>query len=194
MAMNDVEAHLGKGAVALFMQGFCGDVQPDLVAGGSFYVSDDVEVCRLGRELAGCAVEVLGGVMKRVPVCKLVSRQMTLELQLEEREERVAFEMTYCRLAEGLSFLTANAEPVTAYGLFLKQEVGGGILPLGYTNGMIGYIPTANQIAEGGYEPLESLPYFRLPAPFVPEIEEQIQQAIVELVGASEGEKEKGRD
>lgn len=186
VAMSYVEAHVGTGAVAVFLQGFCGDTQPNLVKGDSFYMGDDADVCRLGRELADCSIAVLDGEMKRVPVCKLVSKQKTLELQLQEQEERVAFEMTYLQLAERLSFLAVNAEPVTAYGLFLKQQVSRGILPLGYTNGMIGYIPIAEQIAEGGYEDLLSLPNFRLSAPFVPEIEEQIHKAMIEFVGSRE--------
>ncbi|MGZ4164578.1 MAG: hypothetical protein ACXVDB_08625, partial [Tumebacillaceae bacterium] len=177
-----VEAHLGEGAVAVYLQGCCGDVQPALVEGERFAIGNDVDVCRLGRELADVVIEVLEGKMRRLAVCELTSERTKVELELQGEAERVELEMTLCKVAEGLAFLTTNAEPVTAYGTFIKRSFGGSILPLGYTNGMIGYLPTAEQLAEGGYEPLGSLPFFRLPAPFVPEIEEQIHEAILAFV------------
>jgi hypothetical protein len=47
---------------------------------------------------------------------------------------------------------------------------------------MIGYVPTAQQLAEGGYEAEGSCPYFGLPGPFDPRIEGLIRRAIDELV------------
>jgi hypothetical protein len=49
--------------------------------------------------------------------------------------------------------------------LYIKQLSQGGTLPLGYSNGMVGYVPTAAQIAEGGYEGDSSSVSFGLPAP-----------------------------
>lgn len=88
-------------------------------------------------------------------------------------------------LAEGLSVVAMNAEVVVEYGLYIKEAMkeacNGRVLPLGYTNGMIGYIPTAAQIGEGGYEAYWSTHYFLLPAPFSEEIEPMLRQAIREI-------------
>lgn len=90
--------------------------------------------------------------------------------------------MNVIRIAEGLSFLAMNGEVVTEYGLHVKNSYDGQVLPAAYSNGMIGYIPTARQIEEGGYESKDSHSYFGLPAAFAPEIEQIIKEGIHELV------------
>ncbi|XID95743.1 neutral/alkaline non-lysosomal ceramidase N-terminal domain-containing protein [Paenibacillaceae bacterium WGS1546] len=86
-------------------------------------------------------------------------------------------------LAEGVSLLAANAEIVAEYGLYLQELAPGRqVLGLGYTNGMIGYIPTAAQIAEGGYESFWSTPYFLLPSPFDPEVEEKVRSGLKDII------------
>ncbi|CAI6018289.1 hypothetical protein COHCIP112018_00199 [Cohnella sp. JJ-181] len=87
------------------------------------------------------------------------------------------------RLAEGLTLVAMNGEMTVAYGLFLKKLAQGGeVLPLAYSNGMIGYVATAAQLAEGGYEARDSIYYFGLPAPFAPETEAKIQASVLELL------------
>lgn len=88
----------------------------------------------------------------------------------------------YIKLNEQLSLLCCNAELVQAYGLFIKQ-LAGNILPLGYSNGMIGYVPTQKQLAEGGYESVESIFYFGLPARLSSDNERNIQQAFKKILG-----------
>ena len=107
-------------------------------------------------------------------------------------------------MARGLVLLAANAELVVEYGLYAKKLAAGGVrdreiaagedasgssgrgtlrvLPMGYTNGMIGYIPTAAQIAEGGYESFWSTPYFLLPSPLSPAAERIVKQSLHALL------------
>lgn len=94
----------------------------------------------------------------------------------------VPLRMTLWKISSNLSFLTFNAEVVAEYGLQLKEKYDGKIIPLPYSNGMIGYVPTANQISEGGYEAIESCSYFALPSPFSKEIEKEIYRGIDELI------------
>ena len=47
-----------------------------------------------------------------------------------------------------------------------------------YTNGMIGYLSTAQQIEQGGYEPIESALYFALAGTYSPKIEAIIHAAV----------------
>jgi glucosamine-6-phosphate deaminase len=90
--------------------------------------------------------------------------------------------MTLLNLAGDLSFLAMNGEAVVEYGLFVKRRFAGKVLPLPYSNGMIGYVPTARQIGEGGYEARESIFYFGLPAPFASSLEHKIHNRLTELV------------
>ncbi|NQX64235.1 neutral/alkaline non-lysosomal ceramidase N-terminal domain-containing protein [Paenibacillus qinlingensis] len=95
----------------------------------------------------------------------------------------IPLKMNLLTIAEGLTFLAMNGEIVVEYGLFFKKcDPSRGVLPLAYSNGMVGYVPTAKQIEEGGYESRDSIYYFGLPSPFVPEIESLIRDAGVQLL------------
>jgi hypothetical protein len=60
---------------------------------------------------------------------------------------------------------------------------GNQVLPMGYSNGHTTYIPTAQQLAEGGYE--GDYVFFRhgKPSPYHPSIEQIIKEGMVELIG-----------
>ncbi|MCF6411605.1 neutral/alkaline non-lysosomal ceramidase N-terminal domain-containing protein [Pseudalkalibacillus salsuginis] len=98
-----------------------------------------------------------------------LSSEATLELMLVE-------------FGDDLSFLAMNAEMVVEYSRFIKKEFPNKVLPLPYSNGMIGYIPTSQQIIEGGYESKEWIYFFGVPSHFSISIEENIQQGIRELI------------
>jgi hypothetical protein len=124
---------------------------------------------------------------KRRP--NLVGEWSRLLLREPERvQPSIPLEMSLLNIADGLSLLAINGEVVVDYGLLVKQRFGGRILPVPYSNGIIGYIPTARQVLEGGYEAKESTLYFGLPAPFAPGLESKIHDGIVSLVEAGLGE------
>lgn len=85
-------------------------------------------------------------------------------------------------LAQGWSVLAMTGEVVVEFGLQVRARSGGEVLPMGYANGMTGYIPSARILAEGGYEASGSTPYFLLPAPFDPAVEAVVRSAIDRLV------------
>jgi hypothetical protein len=76
-----------------------------------------------------------------------------------------------------------NGEVSVAYGLAIKEMSQQRALPVAYANGTIGYLPTAAQIAEGGYEAEESARYLLLPGYYAPEIEGMITTATQEVIG-----------
>lgn len=96
-------------------------------------------------------------------------------------------ELTLLRITEDLSLLAMNAEMVVEYGLYTKEISNDSVLPLAYCNGMVGYVPTAQQIGEGGYEALDSFYYFAYPSAFSPEIEGRIKEGIGSLAGKVSG-------
>ncbi|TMV43040.1 hypothetical protein FE783_36405 [Paenibacillus mesophilus] len=97
---------------------------------------------------------------------------------------RPAAELDLVRMdiADGLSLLAMNAEMVVEYGLFIKDLSDKRTLPVAYSNGMIGYVSTARQLREGGYESVDSYPIFGLCSPFTEATEPAIRQTLAELV------------
>lgn len=213
VAMERIENALGEDVVSAFLQGCCGDVRPALIQKGNFYRGSDSDVRRFGKILADEVLSVLQKPMKQLDSCELGSRKIEILLPFQDLPEitylekhkddssvlgewsrlllkepariqpGILLEMVLIRLADGLSLLAMNGEIVTSYGLFTKNEFAGSVLPVPYSNGMIGYVPTAAQVEEGGYESKESFFYFGLPAPFHPSLETEICKAILDLAG-----------
>lgn len=76
-------------------------------------------------------------------------------------------------LSPTLRFLGIAGELLTDMGWILEGLFRNGTtLPMGYTNGRIGYIPDSQVMKEGGYEPVETI-YFTndMPAPWRDDIE-----------------------
>jgi len=193
VAMALVEEQLGTDAMAFYMQGCCGDVRPRLIRDGQFYRGGDAEVVRFGAELADQVMNVMRKPMRRMNPVMIGSRSVTAELPLEaepdtvSRREPVPFHIRLVAIADELSLLAMDGEVVTEYGSYVKEHSAGKVLPLGYSNGMLGYIPTAKQLGEGGYEADESHVFFQLPARFAPSLEDTILQKIRELLLIKDG-------
>lgn len=210
VAMELLESTLGGTAVAAFLQGCCGDINPS--EDGQFCFGQDRDVQRLGRKFADDILAVLQRPMITVPAAPIHFHTQSILLPFRElpsldklesvksesdvRGEwsrlllassqslspHAQFEITLLRIGEGLSFLAMNSEVVVEYGLFLKELYHNQILPIPYSNGMIGYMPTAKQLEDGGYEAKESTLYFGLPAPFDPKIETIIRAKLTRLM------------
>ncbi len=217
VAMEMLEQRLGAGVTSFYLQGCCGDVRPMLVRDGEFYRGDDTDVVRLGEQLAIAIERVLDHGMRKIVPCSLFSRSLTVELPLQQmpsisqlreslQEEgvkaewarllldvpsrmrpTVALRMNRIQLAEGLALLAMNGEIVSTYGFYVREHWGDDMLPIAYCNGMIGYIPSSAQIAEGGYEADESHYYFGVPSVYDCSVEERIKQAIKALAGREQG-------
>jgi len=212
-AMELVQRRIG-GAPASFLQGCCGDIRPALVRDDEFYRGTIEDVSAYGRMLADEVVRVLEGPMEELAPLPVASGRRTARLPFRHvpdaerlREASAAegvqgewgrlltadpdrlrpdipLELSCVHLAQGLSLLAMNAEIVVEYGAFAKSLSRGALLPLPYSNGMIGYVPTAKQAEEGGYEGRESAYYFGLPAPFDPSVEPLVKEAIACLFRA----------
>jgi hypothetical protein len=179
-AMDRIEHALGGEAVGAYLQGCCGDIRPNLAEDGRFYRGHRAEVERFGKMLSDTVLRIVQRPMIELAPSVLQISCAALELPFQEQSPRTgtSLEMTWLQLAEGLSLLTFNAEMVVDYGLFIKENSCKTILPLAYTNGMIGYVPTREQLAQGGYEAEGSVPFFRLPGPFDPSLESIIRREI----------------
>lgn len=212
IAAELLERQLGGGAVVGFLQGACGDINPGdgarVIRGGAAEVaaSGAAFAAAAQQALAGPLRPVAarpGGIGWRrravpLPLQPLPSRERLEQgaalpgvdgewcrIQLARfagRKPWLPFEATVLAIADGLSLLGMNAEAVVAYGLLVKRLSAGAVLPVGYTNGMIGYVVTAAMLDEGGYEPDGSTIYFAMPAPFAREAETILRDALADLL------------
>lgn len=212
MEYLEQESTLDPNGVSIFLQGCCGDIKVNVTRDGKYYQGTDVEVARFGRALADRVQEVLGRPMADVPFTSFVYRHTRVQLPYQSQptqeelrahqdrqdmygqwsrilqdhpERNKPFEwldLYYIRLGQGLSLVAMNGEIVVEYGLYIKEISGHEALPMGYSNGHTTYIPTAQQLKEGGYEGRRVFYLSGRPSPFSPKIEQNIKAALTALI------------
>ncbi|MCQ6560683.1 neutral/alkaline non-lysosomal ceramidase N-terminal domain-containing protein [Paenibacillus mendelii] len=203
--------------VCAYLQGCCGDINPygSKNAGfdGDTAISKLGEV--LAEAVLALLADGLhkqayapfdaAQVVDKLPFARLPDKDELMRLAAEEVEQSpwrllasrylknpdllkayAPFEVTRFRVAKNLTLAAMNAEMVVSYGLFMKS-LGVGLIPLAYSNGMIGYVTTAKQLEEGGYEPHDSVPYFGNPAPFDENVEEKVLRMLKKLFASPNG-------
>ncbi|MGW5364099.1 hypothetical protein [Actinopolymorpha pittospori] len=224
-AMRDrLAGTIGQGAVIGFLQGCCGDINPNVVRDGDWYRGGDDEIAALGDELAGAVLGVLDAPMRRLSARPPRTRTHTVDLPLQtpsrdalarSREapgidgdwarwlladparlvEEVPLRLTLLELAAELALLGFDAEVSVAYGHHVRRQSDSGVLPIPYTNGMIGYVVTAEQVRAGGYEPDHSYPYVYRSGRFSTAVEQHVTAAIDQiLAGGTERDTDTGPD
>lgn len=192
------------GCHVAFLQGFCGDIRPKQICDDEFYRGDLEDVVYFGEVLFNDVKNTLQS--NKAKICHnsgpfvFAEKEIPLTFSDENikdnipdklkdewpklikdshREYHLIFQ--YIRINDCLELLTCNAEMVSFYGFFVKNQ-NENVIPLGYSNGMIGYIPTSEQLNEGGYEVEESLFYFGYPNKVSNELENKIKVTIKELI------------
>lgn len=61
---------------------------------------------------------------------------------------------------DGVTLATLPGEAFCEYGLHFREMTKSAVMPVGYANGNIGYIPTAEAYNEGGYEVCDAIKYY----------------------------------
>jgi hypothetical protein len=211
-----VAAALGGEVIVGFLQGCCGDINPRVTVDRGKRPLGDAEVAAIGEELAADVLRVLDDPLVPVTIDHITARSTTAMLPVRhvptEDELRACLDapgitgewarhmlahperltpavpvaLTHLRLGDELGFLAMAAEVTTPYGLAIKAATGHRTLPLPYSNGMTGYVITDVQLAAGGYESVESTPYFALPSPFAPGVEAAMTGAITDALTEQE--------
>lgn len=95
------------------------------------------------------------------------------------------FHMQRLDLAAGARLIAMEGEMVQDYGLAI-QALGAGLLPMGYSNGLVSYIPSDHMITEGGYEVDVAPAVFMQPAPFTVGTEGAIMAGVRALLRIAE--------
>lgn len=188
VAMRSLEEQLDEGAVAVYLQGCAADVRPGLIRENAFYRGDESDVRTLAASLSAEVRKILGQPMTVLGDGELKCHHRSLFLDFAGPAPResadkagTALEITFFRLTRDFALMCFNSEMVTEYGLLVKRLYQRRVLPVAYTNGMIGYVTTEQQLAEGGYEAGEAFRYFAKAGPFAPGTERKIAAAIAEF-------------
>ena len=155
------KAYAGR-TKALFLQGCAGDIRPNL-PGFPYRCGDEADIRWTGRGL-GCAVvrasdksAIREELAKRLTVYPIRCASRVVEVPSIKEGATVRGELMALKVGPYL-FLTLPGEPMVEYGFQLEKAIADRAIPIvvGYANGNLGYICTAQAHQEGGYEPSHS--------------------------------------
>jgi len=161
-AKRFVEGVYGRGTTALFLQGCCGDIRPNL-PGHPYRCGDEADIRWTGRNLGTAVVRaadrsaIREELAKRPTIypIKCASKMITLPARVVvDGATEVKCEIQAIKVGPFV-FLTLPGEPMVEYGLAIEKAVADRAIPIvvGYANGNIHYICTAESFQVGGYEP-----------------------------------------
>lgn len=196
------------GGVFLYLQGCCGDINP-----GSFTTAGIIEAERVGRGLAASARRALDGatslgrdifssefsevalpMIHDLAECddekdgRLIDEWRTTMAAHPERVRGAeSLTIRVLHITEDFGLVSMNGELSVEYGLTVRRLSGGRLLPVAYSDGMIGYVPRQHQLLEGGYEPVQAAYYYGLAGRFSPGIEKSIDGALAGVSGLLRG-------
>ena len=159
-AQSFVEMIYGKKTSVLFLQGCAGDIRPNL-PGYPYRCADEADIQWAGRDLGGATARAAAFSVTREQLAKRESfyqiRVASETIDLPGKEDPVPSELMAIKVGPFL-FLSMPGEPMVEYGFKLEKAIADRATPIivGYTNGNIGYIATADSHTVGGYEPLRS--------------------------------------
>ncbi|MDD3904693.1 MAG: neutral/alkaline non-lysosomal ceramidase N-terminal domain-containing protein [Sphaerochaeta sp.] len=194
------------GTTAMFLQGCTADLRPNCVVGTVFTPVGYKEVVAFAEQFVSSVRMTLKHEkqeMKSEVSTSLSFLDLPLENLLSEEEliknskeaegvtqqraekviqrgslEKEILEMGTLDFGSTFRIITFNAE-VSQFYAKIAREFHAPCLCACYTNGMIGYITTAKQIQEGGYEPKGSAEYFALRGTYKAEIESLILKELM---------------
>lgn len=193
--------------VALYLQGCCGNVNPDHYDGTAFLAGDAADIARMGEALA----DAVRSTATSAVAPDLMSQRRTLQLPTEqppdtaelqriardrdlmtrgwaqllldhpERRTGAPVTVSLLRLGEDWQLLGVSGEATSPYANQVTEALGDRAITLGYCNGMLGYLVSATQLADGGYEAYDAPYWFGMPGPLTADAEGVLVEALVSL-------------
>ena len=122
------------------------------------------------------------------------ARHTRLMLGILQRDGKIYDHYPYpvqvWQFGSALTLIALGGEPVVDYALRFKAEYGWeNTWVAGYSNDVMGYIPSLRILKEGGYEAGGAMINYGRPGPLAPEVEEVIAKKVNELVTRAGGTK-----
>lgn len=173
------DAGVREDALPIFLQGCSGDIGP--IREGSWEAMADN-----GRQIAEAAHSARWNAHGRQEET-LRAEEITLLLPALDSNETVPFAIQHLQLG-GIHVLGFPAEMFAQYQQDFSTQSFSAVLSLGYSNGCVGYIPTAAEYARGGYEVSEANKDYGSPMPS-PACESLIRAAVYDLLGIESPDK-----
>lgn len=190
-----------------FLQGFCGDIRPKLIKGDRFYRGSLEDMIKVGQTFTKDVIKTLNKPKKLMRNQDIEVRIVRYSLEfspytetankntehmkkwielIKKNENKYNLSMQFVQIGQDLKLLACNAELVQEYSQYL-WGLDKDLVPLGYSNGMVGYISTHAQLLEGGYEPEDSIYYFGLPGKLSEKTESTIKNKLKSLLKGEKG-------
>lgn len=161
----------------MFLQGAAGDRKIDLTDENDHFVHGNFAVIENFAQMFAKQVE-----KNATPLCVLeegVLKTHTQNVPLGFQTHPGSVDLTLHTLKlDKITLIGFSAELCSDLVKQLIENDDRFSVPIGYTNGTIGYLPSARQIVEKGYESHESCQFYALPDAFAPSIEEKIRQSL----------------
>jgi hypothetical protein len=171
----------GGYGMPLFVQGACGDINPDVKKRGW------VDTERIGMRLGDAAREALkeNGQLLRLSAPAYAERRV----RLPYRNGAGEIEVTVSALAVGdAAFVTLPGEAFCAQGLEVRRRSPFECTIIAaYSNGNLGYLPTREAYPLGGYEVDDAHRYYGYPECVAPEAGEHCVETALELLKQVKG-------
>ncbi len=112
---------------------------------------------------------------KSVYVKRHADRMLARLMRDGKLTSEYAYPVQVFQLGNDFTLVGLGGEVVTDYVLRLKKELGtNGLWVAGYSNEVMAYIPSERMFSEGGYEVVESMIYYDMPASWAPTLEDII--------------------
>ncbi|HEY3839030.1 MAG TPA: neutral/alkaline non-lysosomal ceramidase N-terminal domain-containing protein [Bryobacteraceae bacterium] len=119
----------------------------------------------------------------KVPAEVRRAKLMLSAMDAGRRIDEVPYPVEAVRFGHNLTLLALGGEVVVDYDLRVQREFPGEpTIVAGYSNDVMSYIPSVRVLREGGYEPVDSMPYYGLSGPYAPDVEERIFTAIHQVM------------
>lgn len=200
-AQAEVESAV-PGTTALFVEGCAGDQNPNPRSQESYARKHGETLATEVRRVLAEAKPVTGQVraamqwrdlplqphersdFEKMLAAKEAVRVRFAKSMLALYEQRrpmrtVPYPVQALRLGKDMAIVAIGGEPVVEYALRIKADNPKlRLMVAGYSNDVMGYIPTAQMLEEGGYEPVSSGLYYGLATPFTRDVERLVNETM----------------
>jgi hypothetical protein len=199
-----VRERVGKQIPVLFLAGFMGDIRPDatdyswswchsvgqmlhrILEGPRFRQFEIEEWNRWSDGIADAVFRAWPN-YDEAGIVEPLSRRVAVPLgRLVEGETGSREFVVQCfGISPRYRYLGMSAEVLSGYDRVLSRwrKKGSQLVPLGYLDGVIGYLPTRKAMAEGGYEVEECREAYGLAGRFHPDVESTVEQLVAQACG-----------